>query len=686
MEDPENQNAFDNPNFENQEDREDQPKRAKKKVNFAENEPTIYEDVEQYGWLSFRPQCMQWLNNPKGFLFFLCMFSFGQSMTVNGLVYVIITTLERRFNLPSVQSAFISSSYDFCYIFFILFVTYFGERAHKPRLLGITALVFTCGSIVFTLPHFLTGPYNFEAAEFDTCDYNRTEPDLCSVNDEEENLEKYYAVFLVAQALHAIGSSCIYTLGVVYIDDNSPPGSAAVYIGIFWSIATLGPAAGFLFGGMFLDIYTDLTVENVTITPDCPLWVGAWWLGFVVTAGIAFLVAIPLLGFGKHLPTYREAQKQRTHETRPGAEFEAKTTTYGTNKLSDLPKALIALLKNPTYVFIDLAVICEGFILAFTSVFGPKIVESVFNMSSGDAALAVGIILAPAAIIGPIASGYIIRRFDLKVPQILKLILVVLVLGGACFFGFLFYCPNVPFAGVTVVYQNTTQDYGGAFNLTAPCNTNCKCEDSFDTVCGSDGVMYYSSCHAGCLTETEDEDGSKEYSDCTCIPGTEDSLGAAVAGRCSLDCSNMTWWLLVIFGALLFAFMSAVPYITALLRCVDYSQRSFALGLKTLLAKGLGTVPGPIAFGALVDKSCLLWEYECSGSKNCWIYNNWQLSGYSLLMALACRVCSIIFYSCALISYKSPEKSENGGEKENNVVKYKTGNEKVEMAKHKTEV
>lgn len=190
------------------------------------------DDSQRYGWFSFRPQCLQWLNNPKGYLFFLCVYCFGQGMTVNGLVYVIITTLERRFNLQSVQSAFVSSAYDLMSMLFIIFVTYFGEKANKPRLIGTGALIFACGSVVFTLPHFLSGLYNFEAAEFDTCDFNRTEPDLCSLDyEEDEDLSKYYVIFVIAQGLHALGACSLYNLGITYLDENSPPGAAAVYTG-----------------------------------------------------------------------------------------------------------------------------------------------------------------------------------------------------------------------------------------------------------------------------------------------------------------------------------------------------------------------------------------------------------------------------------------------------------------------
>ena len=104
----------------------------------------------------FFPQCF---NNPKGYLLFACLFVVAQGMTVNGLIYVVTSTLEKRFNLTSTRSGFISSCYDIAVLIVILFVTYFGERSHKPRIMGTGALIFGLGSLLFTLPHYLTGYY-----------------------------------------------------------------------------------------------------------------------------------------------------------------------------------------------------------------------------------------------------------------------------------------------------------------------------------------------------------------------------------------------------------------------------------------------------------------------------------------------------------------------------------------------
>ena len=65
-----------------------------------------YEDpkLHRYGWGSWRPDFLQCWHNPKGYLFLLCMFVFLQGMVSNGLVFVVITTLERRFGFTSAKS------------------------------------------------------------------------------------------------------------------------------------------------------------------------------------------------------------------------------------------------------------------------------------------------------------------------------------------------------------------------------------------------------------------------------------------------------------------------------------------------------------------------------------------------------------------------------------------------------
>ncbi|XP_071850599.1 solute carrier organic anion transporter family member 4C1-like [Apostichopus japonicus] len=151
------------------------------------------DDDPDCGWFNIRPKLIQCFNGPAGYIFI----SIAQSTTVNGLVYVVTTTLEKRFNLKSARSGSISSMYDLATLSVIIFVTYFGERAHKPIWLGIGALIFSSGSFFFTLPHFLTEDYEYgTASDEEVClSTNSTSAPECSTEGNDENLSRYYSSF-----------------------------------------------------------------------------------------------------------------------------------------------------------------------------------------------------------------------------------------------------------------------------------------------------------------------------------------------------------------------------------------------------------------------------------------------------------------------------------------------------------
>ena len=42
--------------------------------------------------------------------------------------------------------------------------------------------------------------------------------------------------------------------------------------------------------------------NSVDITPMDPRWVGAWWIPFLISGVVMFLVTLPMLGYPKRLP------------------------------------------------------------------------------------------------------------------------------------------------------------------------------------------------------------------------------------------------------------------------------------------------------------------------------------------------------------------------------------------------
>ena len=68
---------------------------------------------------------------------------------------------------------------------------------------------------------------------------------------------KFKFIFMGAQLLHGAGAAPLYTLGVTYIDENVGTGNSAFYLGVFYTMAIVGPAIGYGIGGQLLNIHTD---------------------------------------------------------------------------------------------------------------------------------------------------------------------------------------------------------------------------------------------------------------------------------------------------------------------------------------------------------------------------------------------------------------------------------------------
>jgi hypothetical protein len=75
----------------------------------------------------------------------------------------------------------------------------------------------------------------------------------------------------------------------------------------------------------------------------------------------------------------------------------------------------------------------------------------------------------------------------------------------------------------------------------------------------------------------------------------------------------------------------------------------------------LGTIPGPILFGLLIDNTCTLhkWE-ECSEVPgNCLLYDNWTMAYSILALVMTAKSLGIVFFGFAYyFSERSPIKDE----------------------------
>ena len=118
--------------------------------------------IEDCALPCFKLKFLNSFRSPRWFLVFLCMAATIQGLCINGLVNVVITSIERRFGLKSAESGIIASSYDIGSLIVMVPVSYFGGRlgASKPRFIALGLMCMGLGSLVWTLPHFATPVYS----------------------------------------------------------------------------------------------------------------------------------------------------------------------------------------------------------------------------------------------------------------------------------------------------------------------------------------------------------------------------------------------------------------------------------------------------------------------------------------------------------------------------------------------
>ena len=160
-------------------------------------------------------------------------------MVVNGFISVVISSIEKRFVLSSTETGFVASAYDIASVLMLIPISYFGGIGCKPRWLGCGIMCVGIGSFLFSLPHFTTGLYQFEASnDNNLCDaapHIGNSSATCPVDspqtDHTKSLSNYKYLLIIAQLLHGAGATPLYTLGVTYMDENLKAKLSPMYMG-----------------------------------------------------------------------------------------------------------------------------------------------------------------------------------------------------------------------------------------------------------------------------------------------------------------------------------------------------------------------------------------------------------------------------------------------------------------------
>ncbi|XP_077401235.1 solute carrier organic anion transporter family, member 1D1 [Vanacampus margaritifer] len=565
-----------------------------------------------------------------------------------------ITQIERRFDIPSSLIGVIDGSFEMGNLLVIAFVSYFGAKLHRPRLIAIGCLIMAVGSFLISLPHFLQGLYKYETSmtinstegmlpclsEHSLTDVDDT-PDLAARADCEKAAGSSMWIYVfVGNMLRGIGETPIMPLGVSYLDDFSKEENTPFYLACIHTVGILGPMFGYMMGSFLAKIYVDVgfvNLDSVSINYKDSRWVGAWWLGFIATGTIILLSSIPFWFLPKSLPkqgTEKDQIKDLELDTEaeqdhflPDQDHEEKEATFQ-EMAKDFIPSLKRLFSNSIYTLMILTylVVVNGFMGMIT--FKPKFLEQIYGQSASKAIFLIGILNLPAVALGIITGGFILKRFKLGVIGAAR----VSITASVCSFCLLvvqvfLHCESAEVAGLTVTYQGISDVSYEPQTLLSQCNAGCSCSmKQWDPVCAYNGMTYASPCLAGCQTSTGT---GKEmvFHNCSCITEmiSPSQNTSAVLGQCSRksDCNQVfkIYMALSVVGSFISACGGTPGYIV-LLRSIQQDLKALALGMQTLIVRTLGGIPPPIYFGALIDRTCLKWgTKQCGGRGACRLYD-----------------------------------------------------------------
>ncbi|XP_038667006.1 solute carrier organic anion transporter family member 1C1-like [Scyliorhinus canicula] len=513
------------------------------------------------------------LNNLKLFLAALSFAFFAEALSGSYLKSA-ITQIERRFEIPSSLIGIIDGSFEIGNLLVIAFVSYFGAKFHRPKIIATGMILMATGTFIIALPHFIMGHYEYESAIKPL--YNSTSNvSLCSIEAYDKQMSgsmdmsmpipklgcenagksSLWLFIFLGNVLRGIGETPVVPLGVSYLDDHAKQENFAFYLGCMYTFGLLGPIFGFVLGSFCAGLFVDIGSVS-----------------------------------------------------------------------SDFLPSVKNLICNPIYFLLLVQSTLQVNSMIGILTFKPKFIEQQYGQTASRANLLVGIVNVPPVAIGIFCGGFVMKKFKIKLIGAAKFCISTAVVSWMFLVLYLAMgCRKTPVAGLTASYTGVTETSYEEHNLFSQCNADCVCSRTeWEPVCAGNGMTYVSPCLAGCKSSSGT--GLKmEFHNCSCISHSMAVNSSAILGQCSRaeDCNKIFPYYLAVtvFESFAFSFGGMAEF-ELLMRSVDPELKPLAIGIYSLIIRMFAGIPAPIYFGALIDTTCLKWgTNRCGGRGACRMYD-----------------------------------------------------------------
>merc|ERR1711935_1011353 len=139
----------------------------------------------------------------------------------------------------------------------------------------------------------------------------------------------------------------------------------------------------------------------------------------------------------------------------------------------------------------------------------------------------------------------------------------------------------------------------------------------------------------------------------------------AGGGWCEVDCGSILSKFMIVMSVLSILFSTGrVGNALVALRCIDVRDKSLSLAFNVVFLSLLGMLPSPIMMGAIIDKTCTLWQMECGEQSNCILYDLDLMRTYVMSVTASIMSIGVLFdgavwyYSKDVVLFSSDENSE----------------------------